>query len=466
MRVCKTVGETVSQAVRETISQYDMIPRGSRVIACLSGGADSVCLLRVLEMLRHDLGFSLYAVHVNHCLRGEESDRDMRFCEELCRGLDIPLSVYHVDVKGYCAEKGTSTEEGARILRYGAFENESRKLGGALIATAHNKGDNSETVIFNLARGTGIRGLRGIPPKRDSIIRPLLGVTRAQIEAFLGNMGQGYVTDSTNLTEDYSRNIIRHRVVPVLEGINGNFCEAVSRLSESAAEDEDYFEQLLKAIPDDKICGYPPSVRKRYIRKMLSEADTPCSYERLSILDGMMVSGKTVRYQLKGDIFALFKGGVMEIKALPCHDKIYYEKQLDFLQNDEIVIPEFDKTVIIRSFCNDILQKGANIQKKLTNHLVSCDKIQGVVTLRNKRDGDWIRFHKKDFTTKLKKHFNALKLSEREREAALVMEDEAGVFWCEYGGAAERVFPDCAGDENIFEISVRKTADNDYRNNK
>lgn len=457
----------VCDIVRETVSRYDMIPRGSRVIACLSGGADSVCLLRVLNMLRNELDFSLYAVHVNHCLRGEESDRDMRFCEELCKGLDIPLSVYHVDVKGYCEEKGTSTEEGARILRYGAFDEESQKLGGALIATAHNKGDNCETVIFNLARGTGIRGLRGIPPIRDSIIRPLLGVTRAEIEDFLTSLGQGFVTDSTNLTEEYSRNVIRHRVVPVLEGINVNFCVAVSRLSESAAEDEEYFEKLLETIPHNEIFGYPPSVRKRFIRKMLSEKKIECSYERLSILDGMMVSGKNVKYQLKGDVFAVFSGGVMEIKTLQSYDKIPFEKQLDLLQNDEIVIPEFDKTVIIRSFCNDIFQNGTNIQKKLTNRLVSCDKIQGVVTLRNKRDGDCIRFHKRDFTTKLKKHFNALKLSETERDAALVLEDEMGVFWCEYGGAAERVYPEntvCA--ENIFEISVRKTADNDYRDHK
>ncbi|MBP0956949.1 MAG: tRNA lysidine(34) synthetase TilS [Oscillospiraceae bacterium] len=463
----------VCETVRETVSRYDMIPRGSRVIACLSGGADSVCLLRVLEMLRNDLGFSLYAVHVNHCLRGEESDRDMHFCEELCKGLDIPLSVYHVDVKGYCAEKGTSTEEGARILRYGAFDTESQKLGGALIATAHNKGDNSETVIFNLARGTGIRGLRGIPPKRDSIIRPLLGVTRAEIEDLLETLGQDFVTDSTNLTEEYSRNVIRHRVVPVLEGINGNFTEAVSRLSESAAEDEEYFEKLLETIPHNEICGYPPSVRKRYIRKLLSEANVECSYERLSILDGKMVSEKNAKYQLKGDIFAVFTGGVMEIKLLPSYDKISFEKQIDLLHNDEIVIPEFDKTVIIRRFCNDILQRGGNVQRKLTNHLVSCDKIQGVVTLRNKRDGDRICFHNRGVTTKLKKHFNALKLSERERNSALVMEDEMGIFWCEYGGAAERVFPESIAfsqstscSENIFEISVRKTADNDYRDYK
>ena len=457
----------VAHRVRETISRFDMIKKGSKVIVCLSGGADSVCLLRVLNELADELDISLSAVHVNHCLRGEESDRDMRFCEELCGRLNIPITVSHVDVKGYCDKNGVSCEDGARQLRYGVFEEESRRLGCALIATAHNKGDSSETVLFNLTRGTGIKGLRGIPPKRDNIIRPLLGVTRREIEEYLQSIGQDYVTDSTNLTEDYSRNIIRHRVVPVLEGINGNFHEAVSRLSESAAEDEEYFEELLKNIPDNEISGYPPSVRKRYIRKKLSEAGAECSYERLNILDGMMTSGKSHKYNLKGELFAVFHDGIMDIRELHSHKSLIFEKSIDIARESEIFIPEFDKTVIIRRACNDIFKCKGNIQKKLTNQFVNCDKIQGVVTLRNKRDGDSIRFNNRGVTTKLKKHFNSLKLSETERQNALVLEDEAGLIWCEYGGAAERVFPQSPDStDNIYEIIVRKTADNDYRSYK
>ncbi|MCI7766696.1 MAG: tRNA lysidine(34) synthetase TilS [Oscillospiraceae bacterium] len=454
----------VFASVRETLSRYDMIKKGSRVIVCLSGGADSVCLLRVLCELAPELDISLSAVHVNHCLRGEESDRDMRFCEELCEKLNIPLTVTHVDVKGYCEKHGVSCEDGARQLRYGVFEEEARRLHGALIATAHNKGDSSETVLLNLSRGTGIKGLRGIPPKRDNIIRPLLGVTRREIEEFLQSIGQEFVTDSSNLSEDFSRNIIRHRVIPVLEELNGNFHEAVSRLSESAAEDEDYFDMLLSQIPHKDIFRYPPSVRKRYIRKRLSEVGAECSYERLNILDGMMVSGKNVKYDLKGDMFAFFHDGCMDIRRLPSRENISFEKKLDFSRDTEIIIPEFDKMVIIRRVCNDIFNCEGNIQKKLTNHFVNCDKIQGVAALRNKRDGDRIRFYNRGITTKLKKHFNALKLSDPERLSALVMEDDAGIFWCEYGGAADRVFPDPDDTENIFEIIVRKTADNDYRN--
>jgi len=146
----------------------------------------------------------------------------------------------------------------------------------------------------------------------------------------------------------------------------------------------------------------------------------------------------------------------MEIKEADVIADREYEKEISLDGNSEINIPEFDKTVIIRRFCNDISCENHNIQKKLTNHLVNCDKIQGVAVLRNKRDGDKIRFPKRGVTTKLKKHFNALGLSEKERKTALVMEDEAGIFWCEYGGVCERVCPDSTSDGNISEIIIKK----------
>ena len=144
----------VSDKVRETITRRCMIQKGDTVTAGLSGGADSVCLVTVLHGLSHEMGFTLRAVHVNHCLRGEESDRDQHFCEELCKRLDIPLEVCRVDVTGFAKESGRSTEEAARILRYGAFDKVSC---GGKTATAHNKNDNAETVLFNIVRGSGLK---------------------------------------------------------------------------------------------------------------------------------------------------------------------------------------------------------------------------------------------------------------------------------------------------------------------
>ncbi|MDE7293582.1 MAG: tRNA lysidine(34) synthetase TilS, partial [Oscillospiraceae bacterium] len=207
----KDICQMVENNAAAALHGHNMLKGHGHVVAALSGGADSVCLLLVLKKLRERLNFALSAVHINHNLRGEESDRDRDFCLRLCEREGIPIRVYSVNAAEYAEKKGYSTEEAARILRYDCFEKESERLSGALIATAHNMGDNTETVLFNLTRGTGVRGLGGIPYKRDNIIRPLLDVSREEIEKYLEAHGQDFVTDSTNLTDDYTRNRIRHR---------------------------------------------------------------------------------------------------------------------------------------------------------------------------------------------------------------------------------------------------------------
>lgn len=438
--------------VRKTVADYEMIDNGNNVIVGLSGGADSVCLLMVLKELSAQICFSLYAVHVNHCLRGEESMRDERFCTELCRQLDIPLEICTVDVRSYCDEKGKSCEEGARELRYEAFERLAERL-DAKIATAHNKCDNSETVLFNLTRGTGVKGLCGIPYKRGNIIRPLLEVSREEIEDFLRNEKQVYVTDSTNLTDDYSRNRIRHRVIPQLSEINGNFHEAVRRLSVSAAEDEDYFEELISDLSPEDIPLQHSAVRKRYIKKLLTEKGISCSFDRLCELDGLMERRASTRYELSGDVFAFFRKGIMTVEQV--RGEMDFSVPISFLSEKELDIPEFDKTVKITRIQDDIFQNNGNVQKKLTNHWLNCVKIQGVAVIRNKRDGDSIVLSGRNFSTKLKKLYNSMKLPLNERHSALVIEDEGGIIWSEYGGVSERTAAkDGDSREDIFEISI------------
>ncbi|MBP3249532.1 MAG: tRNA lysidine(34) synthetase TilS, partial [Ruminococcus sp.] len=180
------------EKIWELIRRYNMLSQGDTVVCGLSGGADSVCLLLVMCELREKLGITVRALHVNHCLRGSESDRDEDFCRALCEKLGVQFKAVKCDVSGYAAEKGLSTEEAARELRYAIFAENSR---GCKMATAHNAGDNLETVLLNLTRGTALRGMAGIPPVRGNIIRPLLSVTRRQIEEFLRENHQPCVTD-------------------------------------------------------------------------------------------------------------------------------------------------------------------------------------------------------------------------------------------------------------------------------
>lgn len=442
----------VSDKVRETITRRCMIQKGDTVTAGLSGGADSVCLVTVLHGLSHEMGFTLRAVHVNHCLRGEESDRDQHFCEELCKRLDIPLEVCRVDVTGFARESGRSTEEAARILRYGAFDKVSC---GGKTATAHNKNDNAETVLFNIVRGTGLKGLGGIPYVRGNIIRPLLDVSRSEIEEYLAQMGQGFVTDSTNLTEDYSRNKLRRRIIPQLEEINADVTDALCRLSLSAEEDEIFLSQLTDDIDPQRLCGYAPSLRKRYIRRLLSENNIPVSRDRIEEIDAAVISGRKTRFDLSRDIFAVTDGKSVVIRKMSRAEN--FRTNVVFSSDKEIIVPEYDKKVIIERPSNDIFQKQGIVKEKLTNGLVNYDKIQGVVILRNKQDGDSIRLARRDHTTKLKKLYNSLKLTDEERQSALVMEDDEGIFWSEYGGASDRVSPDKnETSENLYIISVRR----------
>ena len=196
--------------------KYDMLPQGARVLCAVSGGADSVCLLHLLK----SGGADVFCAHFNHRLRGAESDRDEDFVRRLCAELGVELFAGAGDVAEYAARNSMGTEEAARKLRYNYLFDTAAKCGAGRIATAHNAEDNAETVLMNLARGTGLRGIGGIPPRRGKIIRPLLQTTRDEIILYLEENGLEHVEDSTNAADGYARNRLRHYVLPVLRQQN------------------------------------------------------------------------------------------------------------------------------------------------------------------------------------------------------------------------------------------------------
>lgn len=226
--------------ISDTILRYGMLAENDAVIVALSGGADSVALLYTLNELKKSLKITLFACHINHNLRGEESMRDERFVRNLCERLDIPLTVFSIDVKG-SVEKHESIEERARKMRYECFDRLCREK-NAKLATAHTASDNAETVFINILRGTGTKGLGGIPPVRGNIIRPLLRCTREDIERCCEENKLEYVTDSSNLSDDYTRNKLRHRLIPLLKEFNPSVTEAVSRMTSAVYDDNSYLD--------------------------------------------------------------------------------------------------------------------------------------------------------------------------------------------------------------------------------
>lgn len=299
--------------VEAFIREQDLIPPGSTVLCAVSGGADSVAMLHALYRLRGRLNFRLAAAHYNHRLRGEESDRDERFVEQfvrLCCGEHrysdgtvlpaVPLRTGSGDVAGQARLRGTGIEETAREMRYAFLRQAAKEAGADLIATAHTASDNAETILFHLARGSGLRGLGGILPRREEIIRPLLTVTRPQVEDYLRRHCLPHMEDSSNGSDDYTRNRIRHQVLPVLEDLSPGF---PARMADTAARlraDEAVLtaqarELADRAVPEggglaigaDVIASAPDPIASRCLRLLLGRlwgGDQNCSAAHLGAL--------------------------------------------------------------------------------------------------------------------------------------------------------------------------------------
>lgn len=316
--------EDLISKVRSAVSDYTMIQSGSVVVAALSGGADSVSLLRALKSLEEELGITVCACHLNHGLRGCESDNDERFCVRLCETLSVPLEIRRVSI-GDMLRPHESTEQAARRVRYEFFADTLEKFGSKTLATAHTASDNAETVLFNLTRGTGVSGLCGIPPIRAlsaeseyQVLRPLIYCTRGDVEDYLAHLSQDYVTDKTNLSDEYSRNRIRLNVIPELEKINPSLQAVISRMTGILREDDEFLESLGdKALSDARegrgwnalaLSKLPKPIKARAVRKILEQGGIEPSALRInSVID--LLEKRSARYNpCKNKFFTIRKG--------------------------------------------------------------------------------------------------------------------------------------------------------------
>ena len=244
--------------VRRFASVHELFVYGGKYIVALSGGADSVSLLFVLKHLEHELGIDVEAAHCNFHLRGAESVRDEEFCKQLCERLSVPLHLIHFDTQAYADLHRVSIEMAARDLRYGYFENLRRDIKAQDICVAHHRDDSVETVLLNLVRGTGLRGLRGIQPRNGNIIRPLLSLSREDVVQYLGALGESYVIDSTNLHNDVKRNKIRLDVMPLLRELNPSVSQSIFESSLRVGEALKVFDEAMKRSIADVTATSPP----------------------------------------------------------------------------------------------------------------------------------------------------------------------------------------------------------------
>ena len=293
----------IEKAIIDNCKEYSLIPKGSVVTVALSGGADSVALLYALNRLKDRLGITVKAAHLNHLIRGDEAFRDEEFVKNLCSSLDIPLICEEIDVPKLAKKQNLSLETAAREIRY---EFLNRVCEGGLIATAHTASDNLETLLLNLARGSAIGGLCGIPIKRDNIIRPIISVTREEIEKYCCVNNLSFVTDSTNLSDDYTRNKLRHNIVPVLRELNPKIEKTVLKTSRSVTEisnmikssAENYIKENFadNKLDVSKLKELNSEIAKRVIIEFVKICDSEISLEAChieSIYDICLKGGKT-----------------------------------------------------------------------------------------------------------------------------------------------------------------------------
>ena len=316
---------TLPCKVEQYMDRHRMLDGCDTVVAAVSGGADSTAMLRMLKDLCARRGRALVCAHFNHSLRGADSDADEAFVRELCLQFQIPFFSEKRDVRAL----GGNLESSAREVRYAFLQRTAAGFPAARIATAHTMNDNAETVLFHMSRGAGAQGMQGIAPVRGAVIRPLLCQQRAEIEQYLREAGQSYRTDASNADLAYSRNRIRHAVVPELCRINPRALEHISRMCELLAADaavldrlaDDVYREAEKgdALLVSVLKAQPRPIRYRVLKQFLLER-TGITYDQahMHTLEALLQSGQTgSRTQLSGDIFCELRYGALYVGTSP-----------------------------------------------------------------------------------------------------------------------------------------------------
>lgn len=424
--------------VLDCLRDFSFSEKEKHIAVALSGGADSMALLMGLYMLREELGLTISAVHINHCLRGEESDRDEAFVRKQCNALNIPLAVEKIDVAQIAREEKISVELAARQERYRVFE---QTVCDAL-ATAHNSDDNLETVLFRLTRSTGLSGLCGIPPRRGKIIRPLLYCSRDQVEAFCRENAIAFVTDSTNLSDDFTRNRIRHSVVPVLKSLNPSLLTSFSKTVELLTNDRDYLDSIAleefdKRYIDSKlniqgIESLPRAVSSRVISSFLKSCGYGGNYSVSGVL-GISEKGSG-RFELTGGKMIKASNGF-----------------LAFEDND--TLPHF--VTQLKKESVDLIKQQGKIHNLLLKNAIDCDKIVGKLVIRTRLPGDSVTFAHRNVSKPLRKWMNEEEINPILRDILPVIADNNGVVWVYGGGVVKRVCPD-ENTKNIIKVICEK----------
>ena len=423
------------EKIAKFIIDKQLLAFNQKLLVALSGGADSVALLRVILQL----GYKCEAVHCNFHLRGEESNRDEQFVRALCSELHVVLHVTNFDTENYARKEGLSIEMAARELRYHWFEEMREKTASDWVAVAHHLDDSVETFLLNLSRGTGINGLKGIQVKNGYVVRPLLDVTRDEILEYLNHLGQSYVTDSTNLENLYVRNKIRLDIIPQFRHINPSFCESVSetakRLTEVAAVYQDAIRNALKRISVSPN-GISIALLKKEVSPscILHEWLSPYGFNSSQIQD--------------------------IVRSLDTESgKLFYTKEWQLLRDrEQLLLRKNKEDKMIPILMIEQIQRGSDYQVKKCRDIacLDADKIQMPLEVRKWKSGDVFMPFGMNGKKKVRDYLRDKKKSLFEKEEQLVVVSNGQIVWLVNERVDQR-FSVSDTTRTILEIKVKKT---------
>ena len=398
--------------VARYIEKNNLLKLNELYLVALSGGADSVALLLVLK----EMGYQVHAAHCNFHLRGNESDRDEAFCVEFCERLGVELHRVHFDTRTYADLHKVSIEMAARELRYQWFDQLRKDIGAAGICVAHHRDDSVETVILNLVRGTGVRGLTGIRSRNGYVLRPLLCVSRDEIETFLAERGQKYVTDSTNLEDEATRNKVRHHIIPELQLLNGKALDNIQRMTERM--------EAVEVLLDDYKAR---SLRVEAGRVMVRKSDIPNEYLLYELLvDYGFNSSQAAQIYVSDcadSVGAVFSS--VSYDLLVDREFLMIEAHLEPMK--ALTIPETGTYVLNENQKIRVESGGFPISKDADVATLDASKVSFPLTIRRVEEGDWMIPYGMKGRKLLSDLMTDLKMSIFDKRKQLVVVDSKGV---------------------------------------
>lgn len=468
--------------VRSFIEQYNMLSVGDRILVGVSGGADSICLFHVLLELSSVYNLTLHVVHVNHGIRGSQADSDEAFVKELARRHNVSFHRVKRDVPAIAREQGLSEEEAGRNVRYETFYKFLEEYKCDKIAVAHNKNDNAETFLFNLFRGSGIKGLSGIPPVRDRVIRPILCLERSEIEAYLDQHQISYRVDSTNLTDDYSRNKIRNKILTYAKDeINAGVIEHINKSANMLKEIDDFIFKNVKRAYTDIVKEYENKkisinvddfnkldivIQKELIREVirrlsnrLRDIDSFHIESTLELIDKQVGKeihlpyGISVKKGYKDIVFMLDKSGDRQVNQGKdtTIDKANKEFEPISLEVPSTVyLPQTDEVISIKLIP---YKENVVIPKEDYTKWFDYDKIKNKLLLRTRQEGDFIQIDSKGGTKKIKSLFINEKIPRDKRNQVPLIADGSHIIWV-IGVRISEAYKINNNTKTILEISI------------